>query len=151
MWKELQRYAQFKATFTTPTTELGMRLANSITNAFEWRSIKRYFWSDSTTVLTWITKDDNWSVFVKNRVDDIRRYSLPSSWGYILGEENPADLPSRGCKATHLLKTRWWEGPIWMKNRIDEWRIRLTCLVGAVKKKQPIYRGRLDSGRVRYG
>ncbi|GIX79304.1 endonuclease [Caerostris extrusa] len=29
---------------------LGARFSNSITNAFEWRSIKRYFWSDSTTV-----------------------------------------------------------------------------------------------------
>ncbi|GIY78536.1 hypothetical protein CDAR_14751, partial [Caerostris darwini] len=36
---------------------LGVRLVNSITNTFEWRSIKRYFWSDSTAVLTWITKD----------------------------------------------------------------------------------------------
>ncbi|GIY88701.1 endonuclease [Caerostris darwini] len=77
---------------------LGLRLANSITNA-----------------------DDNWAVFVKNRIEEIRRYRLPLSWGYILGEENPAHLSSRGCKATHLLKTRWWEGPIWMKNCTDEW------------------------------
>ncbi|GIY94671.1 hypothetical protein CEXT_512571 [Caerostris extrusa] len=47
--------------------------------------------------------------FVKNRIDEMRSYSLPSPWGYILGEENPADLPNSDCKATHLLKTIWWE------------------------------------------
>ncbi|GIX71971.1 hypothetical protein CDAR_439531 [Caerostris darwini] len=54
---------------------LGVRLAKSITNAFEWRSIKRYFWSDSTTVLTWITKDDNWIYPLE--VDSSKDFSNP--------------------------------------------------------------------------
>ncbi|OXU19381.1 hypothetical protein TSAR_001856 [Trichomalopsis sarcophagae] len=35
------------------------------------------FWSDSTTVVTWLNKVDNWSIFVANRVKEIREITEP--------------------------------------------------------------------------
>ncbi|GBM79842.1 hypothetical protein AVEN_136499-1 [Araneus ventricosus] len=86
---------------------VGSRLTKSIADALSWTTVKCFNWSDSTTVFTLITKEENWSVFVNNRVKEVRKISQPSSWYPVSGVENPADLPSSGCKASYLVKTRF--------------------------------------------
>lgn len=80
-----------------------------------------YFWTDSNVVLSWIKNEGNWGVFVKNRVKEIRSGSKINDWRHITGDLNPADLPSRGCHADVLLKSRWWEGPAWLKCAKEDW------------------------------
>ncbi|GBO35440.1 hypothetical protein AVEN_98825-1, partial [Araneus ventricosus] len=112
---------------TIPRMELlaalvGARLTNSVIEALNWKEVKCYYWSDSTTVLAWISREENWSVFVRNRVQEIRKLSSPLAWNHVVGELNPADLPSRGCTATQLMSLRWWEGPKWLTELPDFWR-----------------------------
>ncbi|GBM08052.1 hypothetical protein AVEN_150473-1 [Araneus ventricosus] len=112
---------------TIPRMELlaalvGARLTNSVIEALNWKEVKCYYWSDSTTVLAWISREENWSVFVRNRVQEIRKLSSPLAWNHVVGELNPADLPSRGCAATQLMSLRWWEGPKWLTELPDFWR-----------------------------
>ena len=78
--------------------------------------MKKHFWNGSTAVLAWIIREDNWSVFVWNRIQEMRNLSDPSLWKYIPSEIISSDLPSRGCKAKQLVSLKWWEGPSWLKD-----------------------------------
>jgi hypothetical protein len=111
---------------TIPKLELlaatiGTRLATSIVKELEQKDITLSFWSDSSTVIAWIKRDDHWSVFVWNRVQDIRELASKESWRHVPGVMNPADLPSRGCTVPQLLQTRWWKGPAWIKRPAEDW------------------------------
>ncbi|GFV73830.1 uncharacterized protein TNCV_3540061 [Trichonephila clavipes] len=72
------------------------RLALSVRNA-NIADIKTVFCSDSTVALRWIIKDDEWSIFVTNRVKEIWQFSHVQSWRHVPGIMNPADVLSTGC------------------------------------------------------
>ncbi|XP_035232504.1 armadillo repeat-containing protein gudu-like, partial [Stegodyphus dumicola] len=99
----------------------GSRLANSIIKALSLPDLKVTFWSDSTTALWWITEQGNWSVFVENRVKEIRELTRGHSWRHVPGKLNIADLLSRGCFAKQMLRSRWWEGPLWLREGPENW------------------------------
>ncbi|XP_028415021.1 uncharacterized protein LOC114538100 [Dendronephthya gigantea] len=82
-----------------------------------------YAWSDSQVVLSWIRKSsNNWKVFVANRVQDIQQRVEPERWHYCTGNENPADLVSRGISIQDLLTNElWWHGPSWLQQDTINW------------------------------
>ncbi|GFS70348.1 DUF1758 domain-containing protein [Trichonephila clavipes] len=119
------RVAPFKP-LSIPRLELmacnvGVRLVNSLMKALIFPNLKITFWSDSTTALWWIKEQGNWSVFVSNRVKEIQLLTKTHSWKHVPGNMNPADLLSRGCSPHKLLKSKWWEGPAWLKENPENW------------------------------
>ncbi|GFV99696.1 integrase catalytic domain-containing protein [Trichonephila clavipes] len=68
--------------------------------------LKVTLWSDSTTALWWIKEYRNWSVFVANRVKEIRQLTQIQSWKYVPGNMNIADLLSRGCSPRQMLNSK---------------------------------------------
>ncbi|GFT88922.1 integrase catalytic domain-containing protein [Nephila pilipes] len=100
-------------------TLVGARLTHSAVEVLHWKETKCYYWSYSTIVLAWISGEENWSVFVRNRVQEIRKLTSPLEWNNEAGELNPADLPPKGCTATLLLSLRWWDGPHWLTEPLD--------------------------------
>lgn len=88
---------------TIPRLELmaasiGSRQTFEILEALSEKNIPVFCWSDSTTVLAWLSRDSQWGTFVWNRVREIRQLSATWTWKYVPGERNPIDLPSRGCQ-----------------------------------------------------
>ncbi|GFV68714.1 integrase catalytic domain-containing protein [Trichonephila clavipes] len=99
---------------------IGSRLANSIVNALNLPNLRITFWSDSTTALWWIKEKGSWSVFVENRVKEIRQLTRGHLWKHVPGNLNIADLLSRGC-SQQMLISRWWEGPLWLRESPEYW------------------------------
>ncbi|GFU74766.1 integrase catalytic domain-containing protein [Trichonephila clavipes] len=123
--REKSRVAPLKL-LSIPRLELmaccvGARLVNSILKALNMPDLKVTLWSDSTTALWWIKEYGNWSVFVANRVKEIRQLTQIQSWKYVPGNMNIADLLSRGCSPRQMLSSKWWEGPSWLKQNSEYW------------------------------
>ncbi|GFX36442.1 integrase catalytic domain-containing protein [Trichonephila clavipes] len=98
-------------TITIPRLELmaatiGARLFSSVKHALKISNIKTYFWTDSSTVLTWIIRREQWSVFVANRISEIRKLTTSEDWFHISIDQNPADILSRGCGPKQLQKRK---------------------------------------------
>ena len=74
------------------------------------------YYTDSKVSLCWIkgvTKE--WKPFVQNRVNTIRRLVPHDQWRFCPGEDNPADLPSRGVSPSDLVGSVMWRyGPQWL-------------------------------------
>ncbi|XP_071652824.1 uncharacterized protein [Temnothorax longispinosus] len=100
---------------------IGVRLMDSSSDVLEREQPEKFYWSDSSTVLSWIKRNKQWATFVWNRIQEIRQLTEPVQWHHVPGTMNPADVPSRGCSAKQLLESRWWEGPEWLKKSRDQW------------------------------
>jgi len=75
-----------------------------------------FLWTDSKVTLTWINNHPSrWKDFVHNRVC-FNQETLPQAkWRYVPGDENPADLATRGFTPEQLAeKPLWWNGPLWL-------------------------------------
>ncbi|XP_023316203.1 uncharacterized protein LOC106652657 [Trichogramma pretiosum] len=94
---------------------LGARLMSTARKTLELLQAQEFFWSDSTTTLSWITRNKQRSRLILNRVQEIRELTDVAAWRHVPGELNPADLPSRGCSVSQLVESQWWNGPAWLK------------------------------------
>lgn len=80
------------------------------------------YWSDSRTALCWIQNRGEWKQFVRHRVNEILKLTNKEHWGHCPGEENPADIGSRGALGSKLKDDKlWWCGPQWLTQGEDKW------------------------------
>ena len=100
------------------------RLMSNVETALSHQAgVKRSrLWLDSMTALHWIMNRGEWKQFVRHRVNEILKLSEKGDWSHCPGEENPADIGSRGVAAQELKQSElWWHGPMWLKEREDSW------------------------------
>ncbi|GIY04556.1 reverse transcriptase [Caerostris darwini] len=73
------------------------KLIDFTSKAFDIPISQSHFYTDSTIVLAWIRSHaSRWKTFVPNRVAKIQTLSSPTQWHHVSGNENPADLATRG-------------------------------------------------------
>ncbi|XP_054713646.1 uncharacterized protein LOC129223104 [Uloborus diversus] len=99
---------------------LGVRLSKYVSEALALH-VAKYFWTDSSTALFWIQRNDAWGTFVGNRVREICSVTNTNQWSHISSHLNFADLPSRGCLPLQYSKSDWWSGPVCLKSPKDNW------------------------------
>ncbi|XP_057380307.1 uncharacterized protein LOC130702709 [Daphnia carinata] len=78
---------------------------------------KTIYWSDSSTVLSWIkSRSCRINVYVGNRIGEILESSSSTEWNYVPSFINPADDASRGLTAAEFdIRHRWFSGPKFLK------------------------------------
>ena len=82
---------------------------------------RSHLWTDSQCVLKWIDSEKDLSVFVANRVNEIKSDG-DIVFGYVTSGENPADITSRGATFQNLCQDKlWWNGPNWLTEPDTEW------------------------------
>ncbi|XP_011684943.1 PREDICTED: uncharacterized protein LOC105448195 [Wasmannia auropunctata] len=121
------RVAPLKPT-TVPRLELSAavllaRLIVRIRDVLELQSAPLFLWSDSTVALTWIAgPPSRWKDFVRNRVALIQELVPSATWTHVAGENNPADVASRGLSPQALQSCSiWWHGPPWLRQPSTKW------------------------------
>ena len=84
---------------------------------------KSMFWTDSTTVLKYISNENKrFQTFVANRISLIRDATDVTQWKYVGTKENPADAASRGLTADRFLSCKKWiRGPDFLYKENDKW------------------------------
>ena len=82
-----------------------------------------FCFTDSTIVLAWLhTPTYLLQTFVANRVQQVLEITNAQWWHHVRGEDNPADVGSRGTMPS-LLKdsSLWWSGPEWCTKPLSDW------------------------------
>jgi hypothetical protein len=116
-------------TISSPKLELSAamllaKLFNKVYPIISHKIDDHYFWTDSTIVLSWLSGEPTqWKVFVANRVSEIQSQTDSDRWYHVKGEENPADIISRGLLPSQLRNSKlWFHGPRWLHSHPDTWR-----------------------------
>lgn len=119
------RLAPLKQT-TIPRLELcaalsAVQLDQLMRRELDIQFVDSYFWTDSQIVLAYIANEKRrFKVYVSNRVSQIRQGSSVKQWHYVRGNENPADILSRGCEVDSL-PSSWYHGPDFLHKYKSEW------------------------------
>ena len=101
----------------------GAKVGKFVAQAINFPSNKIAYFSDSSITLSRIKKGpSNWKLWVGTRVAFILKLSDKDQWYYVPGENNPADLASRGCDVATLAQSQiWWNGPTFLQEDRKEW------------------------------
>ena len=109
---------RLELTAATTSAKLGTKIAQELD-----LTSSSTFWTDSTTVIKYITNEQNrYHTYVANRVETIRSLSSPSQWKFVPGKINPADDASRGLDNVEDTY-RWILGPEFLWEPTVNWPV----------------------------
>ncbi|XP_043206566.1 uncharacterized protein LOC122372946 [Amphibalanus amphitrite] len=124
------RLAPLTPALSVPRLELmgaliGARLMDFVRQALSLESPQVVYWTDSMDVIFWLKSKKKLKLFVQNRVTTILQLTRAEQWHHVRGQDNPADLGTRGMSMTALEKCDlWWRGPTFLRQGPDA---RICC------------------------
>lgn len=93
---------------------LGTRLAKFVQENIseQHKIIRRYFWSDSETVMKWLHSDNKkYTQFVSCRIGEILENSNVHEWNWLSGSQNVADMATKMKMYSSYNSREWFYGP----------------------------------------
>ena len=125
--------------------DLSVKLRQQVSRALKVGVQQVFHWTDSTSVLYWLRNEkQRLQLFVYNKVRRIQQATELGEWHWTPTTENPADLPSRGCSAEHLMQDRMWlTGPAYLAQTDSAWPVAPVLLpnadiLGEMKKEEQL-------------
>ena len=101
---------------------MGVALALKIGISYKITKENVTYFTDSMSVLFWLSTTSTLSAYAGHRVAKIVERSKFQQWNYVHTEENPSDLPTRGMRASELSTCElWWKGPKFLRTPPHEW------------------------------
>ncbi|XP_073962014.1 uncharacterized protein [Choristoneura fumiferana] len=102
---------------------LGARLASMIQREHkDVKADKRYFWTDSSTVLQWIRSDPrSYKPYVAHRLGEIDELTVASEWRHLPSRLNAADIATREDAPPLNFQDLWFQGPDFLKEPEFKW------------------------------
>jgi len=76
--------------------------------------------TDSICILHWLKINKPLSVFVTNRIKEIKALT-GVTYAHVSSQHNPADIAIRGKSPEELTSSIWWNGPVWLAKPIHQW------------------------------
>lgn len=103
---------------------LGARLIKTAEAELDIKITKRVLWSDSITVLRWITTEPRTRhMYVTHRLGEISELTQCSEWRWVPTSANPADCATRSEGDARKNNALWFEGPEFLKQSESSWPI----------------------------
>ena len=122
---------------------LAIKLDKQMRRVLDIPVVSSTFWTDSTIVLSYLHNDSKrYKVFVANRVSEIRQNSTPSQWRHVSGDDNPADVLSRGCCVSDMPQI-WFHGPSFLSDYKSNWPVKLETPVRLSNDDPDVISGQL--------
>ena len=136
---------------TLPRLELdsarcGARLARLVVYELDLPVERIQYWSDSTLTLQYIkNRKLRMKSRVANQVTEILESSTCDDWNHVPGEENPADILTRGVShPEQLMKNCWFTGPEFLGKDEEVWPSSIVedlCTDDVEVKRNPVFTG----------
>ena len=125
---------------------ISVQLSRMIRTELDLPLNKVTYWTDSLSVLKWISNEKKkFHTCESNHLTIIHDSSKPSEWRYVNRQNNPADDGSNGLKVDVLIQHNGWlRGPKLLLKEEENWpkMIEVPCLVDnepSVRKANQVY------------
>ncbi|XP_055585084.1 uncharacterized protein LOC129737939 [Uranotaenia lowii] len=102
---------------------MGARLVETLSEILELSIERKYLWTDSLTVLSWLRSDSRrYHQFVTYRIGEILSKTSISEWHYVPSKLNVADDATKWGNGPSLdSSSRWFTGPDFLKKSEEFW------------------------------
>lgn len=120
---------------------LGARLAQSIGSSLTIPIEHRYFWSDSSTVLSWLSSQRRrYHQFVEFRVAEILSLTCIDEWRYVPTKLNVADIATKwGSGPSFQPHQEWYLGPAFLYQPNEAWPINQKVVGATIEELRPMF------------